>query len=88
MYSSDYSYVPTARDAVKEWYDEVKKHSYSRSRVPQESLHFTQVIWKDSKELGVGIAKNAKGQTYVVCNYHPKGNYVGQFDENVPKPLP
>ncbi|KAH1000065.1 uncharacterized protein LOC109533085 isoform X2 [Dendroctonus ponderosae] len=88
MYSSDYSYVPTARDAVKEWYDEIKKHSYNRSRVPQESLHFTQIIWKDSKELGVGIAKNAKGQTYVVCNYHPKGNYVGQFDENVPKPLP
>ncbi|XP_066258178.1 uncharacterized protein [Euwallacea similis] len=86
MYSSDYSHVPTGRDAVKEWYDEIKSHNFSSDRVPQGSLHFTQVIWKNSKYLGVGIAKNKKGQTYVVCNYEPKGNFVGQFAENVPKP--
>ncbi|XP_050302498.1 uncharacterized protein LOC126740500 isoform X3 [Anthonomus grandis grandis] len=88
MYSSDYSHVPTARDAVKEWYDEIKKYTFGVERVPQGSLHFTQVIWKASTTLGVGIAKNKKGQTYVVCNYHPKGNFIGQFSENVPKPRP
>ncbi|KAL1502315.1 hypothetical protein ABEB36_007480 [Hypothenemus hampei] len=86
MYSSDYSHVPTARDSVKKWYDEIKQHTYGGDKVPQSSLHFTQIIWKDSKELGVGIAKNKKGQTYVVCNYNPKGNCIGQFTENVPRP--
>lgn len=85
MYSSDYSHVPTARDAIKEWYDEIKQHSFSSSGVPQGSLHFTQVVWRGSKELGVGIAKNKRGQTYVVCNYSPKGNFIGQFSENVPR---
>lgn len=86
MYSSDYSHVPTARDAVKEWYDEIKLHTFDVEKVTQGSLHFTQLIWKSSTELGVGIARNKKGQTYVVCNYNPRGNFIGQFSENVPKP--
>ncbi|XP_060519497.1 uncharacterized protein LOC132697833 isoform X2 [Cylas formicarius] len=88
MYSSDYSHVPSARDAVKEWYDEVKKHTFGNERVIQGSLHFTQVIWKGSTDLGVGIAKNRKGQTYVVCNYSPRGNFIGQFVDNVPPARP
>ncbi|XP_072399922.1 uncharacterized protein [Diabrotica undecimpunctata] len=86
VYSSDYSHTPSARDAVKEWYDEVKRHTFGVEKVNQGSLHFTQVIWKDSKELGIGIAKNKRGQTYVVANYSPRGNYIGQFVENVPRP--
>ncbi|XP_050517539.1 uncharacterized protein LOC126892114 isoform X2 [Diabrotica virgifera virgifera] len=86
VYSSDYSHTPSARDAVKEWYDEVKRHTFGVERVNQGSLHFTQVIWKESKELGIGMAKNKRGQTYVVANYSPRGNYIGQFVENVPRP--
>ncbi|CAG9768166.1 unnamed protein product [Ceutorhynchus assimilis] len=85
MYSSDFAHVPTARDAIKEWYDELKQHNFGVEKVQQGSLHFTQIIWKNSIELGVGIAKNRRGQTYVVCNYSPRGNFVGQFMENVPK---
>lgn len=85
MYSSDYSHTPSPRDAIKEWYDEIKKHSFGVEKVPQGSLHFSQVVWKTTTELGVGVAKNRRGQTFVVCNYHPRGNYVGQFVENVPK---
>ncbi|XP_076264117.1 uncharacterized protein LOC143198658 isoform X2 [Rhynchophorus ferrugineus] len=87
MYSSDYSHIPTARDAVKEWYEEIKKHVFGVEKVPAGSLHFTQIIWRNSTELGVGIAKNKRGQTYVVCNYHPRGNFVGQFVDNVPRPF-
>ncbi|XP_056637489.1 uncharacterized protein LOC130445698 isoform X1 [Diorhabda sublineata] len=86
VYSSDYSHTPTPRDAIKEWYDEVKRHTFGVERVNQSTLHFTQVIWKDSKELGIGMAKNKRGQTYVVANYSPRGNYIGQFVENVPRP--
>lgn len=85
-YSSDYSHVPSARDAVKEWYDESKQYTYGVEKVNQGALHFTQIVWKTTKELGVGIAKNKKGQTFIVCNYDPRGNYIGQFVENVPRP--
>lgn len=88
VYSSDFSHTPTARDAIKEWYDEVKQHTYGVERVNQNTLHFTQVVWKKSRELGIGIAKNKRGQTYVVANYEPRGNFIGQFVENVPRPKP
>ena len=46
--------------------------------------HFTQVVWKGSREIGVGRAFADKGQSvYVVCNYLPAGNYIGHYKENV-----
>lgn len=46
-------------------------------------VHF-QVIWRDSRELGVGMARNRSGQIFVVANYDPPGNFIGSFAENVP----
>ncbi|RZC43032.1 uncharacterized protein BDFB_013077 [Asbolus verrucosus] len=86
VYSSDYSHVPTARDAIKEWYDEVKKHTFGVEAVNHGTLHFTQIVWKSSTDLGFAMAKNNKGETYVVANYSPRGNCIGQFSPNVPRP--
>ena len=44
--------------------------------------HFTQVVWKDSKKLGIAYASGKSG-TYVVANYDPAGNFLGQYPENV-----
>ncbi|KAK5639994.1 hypothetical protein RI129_010805 [Pyrocoelia pectoralis] len=85
MYSSDFSHVPLARDVVKTWYDEVKDYVFGSESIKFNTLHFTQVIWKGTTELGVGMAKNSKGQTYVVANYSPRGNILSQFTANVPK---
>ena len=43
-------------------------------------------MWKDSTELGVGMARNRNGEVYVVCNYNPAGNFLGSFTENVLPP--
>jgi hypothetical protein len=48
------------------------------------SGHFSQVVWRDSKELGVAVAKSRNGQIFVVANYSPPGNFIGSFAENVP----
>jgi hypothetical protein len=48
------------------------------------SGHFSQVIWANSKEMGVGVASNRSGQIFVVACYDPAGNFLGQFKENVP----
>ena len=44
------------------------------------------MIWKNSKEVGIGKARDQNGKVIVVANYSPPGNYIGQFRENVPYP--
>lgn len=46
--------------------------------------HFTQVVWKESTELGVGMATDGK-TVFVVGQYRPAGNMnmEGYFEKNV-----
>lgn len=46
--------------------------------------HFTQVVWKDSVELGVGMATNGN-KVFVVGQYRPAGNINTKeyFEKNV-----
>jgi len=39
--------------------------------------HYTQVIWKNTTEVGCGVARSNQGEIWV-CNYNPPGNYQGQ----------
>ncbi|KAB0800353.1 hypothetical protein PPYR_06093 [Photinus pyralis] len=70
---------------VKAWYDENKFYNYDSETVQTKALHFTQVIWRSSRRLGIGVARGNNG-VYLVCNYDPRGNFVGQFRANVPRP--
>lgn len=47
--------------------------------------HFTQIVWKNTQDLGVGMAKNPR-KTVIVATYYPRGNYVDMYKENVSKP--
>ena len=49
--------------------------------------HFTQVVWKDSKEFGIGKAQTKDGKWLVVANYSPPGNFLGHYPENVTPPV-
>jgi len=42
--------------------------------------HFTQVVWKGSKEVGMGVSSDGH---FVVCNYSPPGNWTDNFAANV-----
>jgi len=76
-------------DAVKEasklWYDEKSVYSYSNPGFSMDTGHFTQVVWKGSKEFGIGIARTSDS-IYVCGNYDPPGNYEGEFEKNVVAP--
>lgn len=48
--------------------------------------HFTQMVWKSCREVGMGRAKSKTGRQIIVANYNPPGNFVGKYTENVPKP--
>lgn len=48
--------------------------------------HFTQVVWKSTTHVGVGVAKIPCGngaKTIIVANFHPPGNFDQQFAANV-----
>ncbi|XP_028513433.1 Golgi-associated plant pathogenesis-related protein 1 [Exaiptasia diaphana] len=82
-WGSDVKY--TCAQATKDWYDEVKYYSYSRPGFSGKTGHFTQVVWKSTRRLGVGIAKNG-GFIIIVARYSPPGNFIGAFRQNVGRP--
>ncbi|KAJ8388814.1 hypothetical protein AAFF_G00130470 [Aldrovandia affinis] len=74
----------TGKEAVDNWYSEIKDYNFSSPGFASNTGHFTQVVWKDTTEVGVGLATD--GQTvYVVGQYNPAGNMSneGYFKNNV-----
>lgn len=67
--------VENGKSPVRHWYSEVKEYDYKKDADFQKGTgHFTQVVWKDTKELGIAKAKGVKeGGTYVVAIYNPAG---------------
>jgi hypothetical protein len=66
------------------WYNEVKKYDFSNPRFSMDTGHFSQLVLKDSKRAGFGLAVDSKSQLfYGVANYDPPGNFAGRFRENV-----
>ncbi|ESK83742.1 PR-1 protein [Moniliophthora roreri MCA 2997] len=77
---------------LKSWMDEASKYDYNKPGFSTATGHFTQVVWKSSKQVACAIA-NCRGGTifqqpskYIVCRYTPPGNFAGRFAENVGRP--
>jgi len=66
-------------DAVKAWESEKKYYRGGALNFSNwhDSGHYTQVVWKDTKEVGCAKAE-CKGIIIVVCNYDPPGNVLGE----------
>jgi hypothetical protein len=61
------------------WNEEKKDFVYEPiGNTLSKTLHYTQVIWRNTREVGCGWAQGASGVIYFVCNYNPPGNYMGQ----------
>ncbi|KAJ1145494.1 hypothetical protein NDU88_011780 [Pleurodeles waltl] len=86
-YSSSAREMP-GREPVDSWYSEIKNYDFGRPGFKSNTGHFTQVVWKDSKEVGVGIATDGRGLYFVVGQYSPAGNITnsGYFEKNVLPP--
>lgn len=76
----------TANDAVTAWYNEMKKYSFHDKKIQPGCGHFTQMVWKDTKEFGAGHATSKDGTVYIVANYNPPGNIKNKYTHNVLAP--
>ncbi|XP_041644316.1 Golgi-associated plant pathogenesis-related protein 1-like [Cheilinus undulatus] len=76
----------TGKEAVDSWYSEIKDYNWNSPGFSGNTGHFTQVVWKASTELGVGVATDGN-KVFVVGQYRPAGNMnmAGYFEENVLK---
>ncbi|MDH6499518.1 CAP family protein [Streptomyces sp. SAI-149] len=86
------------RKAVDLWYAEAEQYGYDYNHPDTEAAdrtefnkgvgHFTQLVWKGSTKIGVGVASHPgnKWQCLVVAQFSPPGNYMGSFRENVLPP--
>ena len=79
-----YGMDPTGLDISNHWYDEIKKYNFNGDW-QIGCGHFTQMVWKETEEVGFGKCKDKGGHIYVVANYYPAGNFLGCFKNNVLK---
>jgi Cysteine-rich secretory protein family len=40
--------------------------------------HYSQLVWRNTTSVGCGLATGQDGSNYLVCNYDPAGNVVGE----------
>ncbi|MBL9130405.1 MAG: hypothetical protein JNG86_04350 [Verrucomicrobiaceae bacterium] len=68
-----------AAAAARMWLDE--RSAYDGGPIGQGNFsaigHYTQMIWGSTTEVGYGIARVGRN-TYVVANYAPAGNVIGE----------
>ena len=71
--------VSTVDIAVSLWGDESVNYDYDSNSCTSGEIcgHYTQIIWRDSTNIGCGIAI-CSGCQFLVCNYSPAGNFTGQ----------
>lgn len=74
------------RKPVQAWYDEIKDYNFSNGTFNSNTGHFTQVVWKGSEKIGVGICE-MNNQCFIVANYDPPGNFQGEYGKNVLPPI-
>ncbi|XP_030639432.1 GLI pathogenesis-related 2, like isoform X1 [Chanos chanos] len=82
------SYDQSAKDVSDRWYNEVNQYNFNHPGFSSGTGHFTAMVWKSSKKLGVGKAVASDGSTFVVARYFPAGNITneGHFQANVLPP--
>ena len=75
---------------VDQWYNESSNYDFNDGTPIDPSLpylHFTQVVWRSSSKLGMGVASGGNSH-YFVARYDPGGNVGGRFVREVPRVQP
>ena len=73
-------------EICKEWYNENKNYKYDIDKFQKNTIHFTQMVWKNTKEVGFVFTTKKGKKCCGIALYYPAGNIFDEFKENVIKP--
>ena len=69
------------------WYSQNVNYHFDDPHLDENTGQFAQVIWKDTKEIGMGVAKSVDDinnkYVYVTALYRPPGNIEATLRDNV-----
>ncbi|KAK2589457.1 hypothetical protein QQS21_012868 [Conoideocrella luteorostrata] len=74
---------PNATASVEGWGDERDKYNFGQPDFYHDTGHFTQLVWKNTTAVGCDRRLCGQSGWYLVCEYWPRGNVMGQFAEEV-----
>jgi pathogenesis-related protein 1 len=73
------------RDVVLNWASELSDYDYDTNSCTGVCGHYTQIVWRDTAEVGCGVATCNGIQGFTanegelwVCRYRDPGNFIGQ----------
>ncbi|MBZ5708572.1 CAP domain-containing protein [Nannocystis pusilla] len=73
-----WGYPPRAEDVVAKWVAEEADYDDETNTCSGVCGHYTQVVWRDSRRLGCGMAVCGDQEVWI-CNYDPPGNITGEW---------
>jgi pathogenesis-related protein 1 len=70
----------TVTDIIDGWASEETYYDYPTNSCADNVLcgHYKQIVWKNTKEVGCGVAVCPSKKQIWVCHYNPPGNVAGQ----------
>ena len=76
-------YAYAYREMIGHWVAERKDFvngvtpAFSRTGKWEDVAHYTQIVWRNSTQVGCAVA-SSRAEDYLVCRYAPPGNVVGE----------
>ncbi|KAH7331592.1 hypothetical protein KP509_20G042000 [Ceratopteris richardii] len=68
-------------DAVGLWLAERSYYDYASNSCATGRMcgHYTQIVWRDTTDVGCATQTCSTGSLLMICNYNPPGNYIGEW---------
>lgn len=68
----------TPKKVTADWGNEGRQYDYATNYCSGSCGHYTQLVWRDTKEVDCGMAVCDNNAQLWVCNYFPVGNVMDQ----------
>jgi pathogenesis-related protein 1 len=68
----------TPQEVTDSWGSEIKYYSYANNSCSGVCGHYTQLVWRETKEVGCALSVCGNNSQIWVCTYYPAGNELGR----------